>query len=404
MATAQDSGGTFEAFSKTLRANPGLVLLLLVAVVLVVDLLARFAGQEIPLFAERTLGGELSFARFGSLVWEGIVIGLIFGLAGIGLSMTYSILNFANFSHGDLFTTGAFTGWGVALLIAGFGLADASAGYLIFVMDGRGPGPADVGASIVASPLAILAGVVMAAVATALVALFLDRVVYYPMRNRGGIPLLIASIGVALALRSTLQFVYGARTRGITDTSGVVVDVRDIVQPVFGDVEANGGLLGWMLDASINLHRMTLVVVAVVLIVALHLMLQRTKLGKAMRAMADNKDLALVTGIPTERVVRWTWILGAGLAGVAGYLYVLERGAMDFNLGWFLLLFIFAAVILGGIGSIYGAIAGGLVIGLVHEVSIIWISSDLNAAAAFAIMIVVLLYRPDGLFKGVTTA
>ena len=381
MATSQESSGVFDELAGTLRANPGMALLLLISVLLVIDLFARLAGYEIPLVADRTLGGELSVGRFGSLVWEGIVVGLIFGLAGIGLSMTYSILNFANFSHGDLVTTGAFTGWGVALVIAGFGVADA--GYLFFVMDGSGPGPADVGASVVSSPLAIIAGVIVAAILTALVALFLDRVVYYPMRNRGGIPLLIASIGVALALRSGIQFVYGSPTRGITDTRGIVHDVAGF---------------------SVNLHRATLVIVSVALIVGLHLMLQQTKLGKAMRAMADNKDLALVTGIPTERVVRWTWIIGAGLAGVAGYLYVLERGAMDFNLGWFLLLFIFAAVILGGIGSIYGAIAGGLVIGLVHEVSIIWISSDLNAAAAFAIMIIVLLYRPDGLFKGVTTA
>ncbi len=383
MSTSQESDGAFAMLSKTVREKPGIVFLGIVSLVLLVDLIARLAGIEISLGADRTFGGDLSFGRFGRLLWEGTVVGLIFGLAGIGLSMTYSILNFANFSHGDLFTTGAFTGWGVALLIAGFGLADASAGYLFFVLDGAGPGPSDVGASVVSSPLAIIAGVIVAGVATALVALLLDRLVYYPMRDRGGIPLLIASIGVALALRSLIQFVYGGRTRGITDTDGITPEI---------------------LGFTVNLHRTTLVVVTVALMLGLHLMLQRTKLGKAMRAMADNKDLALVTGIPTERVVRWTWILGAGLAGVAGYLYVLERGAMDFNLGWFLLLFIFAAVILGGIGSIYGAIAGGLIIGLVHEVSIIWISSDLNAAAAFAIMIIVLLYRPDGLFKGVTTA
>lgn len=120
--------------------------------------------------------------------------------------------------------------------------------------------------------------------------------------------------------------------------------------------------------------------------------------------MADNKDLALVTGIPTERVVRATWIIGGGLAGVAGYFVVLDRGVIGFNLGWFLLLLIFAAVILGGIGSIYGAIAGGLVIGITYNIVLIWIPSDFNEAAAFALMILVLLYRPDGIFKGVTTA
>lgn len=363
------------------REKPFLFLAGVAGLLLLADLLARLAGVEIPITAERSFGGSLSTLRFGGLVWNGVVVGLIFGLAGIGLSMTYSILNFANFSHGDLVTTGAFTGWGAALLIAGWG--GSSAGHLLSVRAGSGAGPNAIGASVVQAPVAIVVGVVVAAVATVLVTVAADRIVYKPMRDRGGIPLLIASIGVALALRYTIQFVYGARNRGVTATEGVGV-------PFYG--------------ISIDLHEITLVIVAVGLMLGTHFLLQRTKLGKAMRAMADNKDLALVTGIPTERVVTATWVLGGALAGVSGYLYVLERGTIEFNLGWFLLLFIFAAVILGGIGSIYGAIAGGLVIGMVHEVSLIWISSDFNAAAAFVIMILVLLYRPEGLFGGVTTA
>jgi len=120
-----------------------------------------------------------------------------------------------------------------------------------------------------------------------------------------------------------------------------------------------------------------------------------------MRAMADNKDLALVTGIPAERVVTATWIIGGGLAGASGYLYVLLRGTIQFDFGWLLLLLIFAAVILGGIGSVYGAIAGGLVIGIVFTTSTVWIPSDFNQAAAFAVMITMLLLRPEGLFGGV---
>jgi branched-chain amino acid transport system permease protein len=123
-----------------------------------------------------------------------------------------------------------------------------------------------------------------------------------------------------------------------------------------------------------------------------------------MRAMADNKDLARVTGIPTERVIRDTWIIGAGLVGVAGYMFTLESGTIFFRVGWEILLLIFAAVILGGIGSIYGAIAGGLAIGVASETALVWIPSSLTTAAAFAIMILMLLFKPDGLFGGVTTA
>ncbi len=357
------------------------VLLGLFALVLCVDLLARLAGVEVGLTDSYSFGGALSLTRFGGLLWNGIVIGLIIGLAGIGLSMTYSILSFANFSHGDLLTTGAFGGWAATYIVAAVGTIEL--GSLLVVRAAGSVSPADIGANIVQTPFAILVGIVVAAAVTIAVALVIDRLVYKPMRDRGGIALLIASIGVALALRYIIQFIFGSRNRGVTDTTGVRVELVGI---------------------SVNLHQLTLVVAAIVLMIAMHLMLQRTKLGKAMRAMADNKDLALVTGIPTERVVRATWVIGGGLAGVAGYFVVLDRGVIGFNLGWFLLLLIFAAVILGGIGSIYGAIAGGLVIGITYNVVLIWIPSDFNEAAAFALMILVLLYRPDGIFKGVTTA
>ena len=376
--------GVTEAYAEgraLVVRRPAIGLLVLATLYLAVDLVGKLAGVAVTLGGAQLAGGELAVSTFGRFMKDGLIVGLVIGLAGVGLSMTYSILNFANFSHGDLVTTGAFTGWGVALLVAGWGVGDV--GFLLFVRSGSGPGPSTIGASIISSPLAVVAGVLVSAAATITVALLLDWIVYRPMRDRGGIPLLIASIGVALALRSTIQFVYGSRTRGITDTEGLGLEPFGI---------------------PINLHQVTLVIVSFVLMVALHLLLQRTKLGKAMRAMADNKDLAMVTGIPTERIVRMTWVIGAGLAGVAGFLLVLERGTMDYNLGWFLLLFIFAAVILGGIGSIYGAIAGGLVMGFVQEVSLIWLSSDFNAVAAFVVMIIVLLYRPEGIFSGVTTA
>jgi len=304
-------------------------------------------------------------------------------LAGIGLSMTYSILNFANFSHGDLVTTGAFTGWGVAFVIAAAG--SAPFGALATVRGAGDTTPGEIGAHILSTPIAIVLGLIAAFCITAAVALAADRAFYKPMRDRGGISLLIASIGVALALRYLIQFVYGAQRRGVT-------------------ASVDGSTIGLPLGISVSVHQLTISVAAIGLMVAMHYVLQQTKLGTAMRAMADNKDLALVTGIPAERVVTATWILGGGLAGASGYLYVLLRGTIQFDFGWLLLLLIFAAVILGGIGSIYGAIAGGIVIGVVFTTSTIWISSDFNQAAAFAVMILVLLVRPEGIFGGVSTA
>ena len=376
-------GETVTAGRRAISGNPLLAVVLFAIVVLFFDLVGKLLAITVPI-GPVSLGGEYEITRFIGLLRTGVIVGLLFGLAGIGLSMTYSILNFANFSHGDLITVGGFTGWGVAYLIAGWG--SAGLGTLFFVRPLSDVSTGAIGANIINTPIAIIIGLVGAIVATMAVAVVIDKLVYKPMRNRSGISLLIASIGVALALRYIIQFVYGARRRGVTAS----VDSYTV------------GIAGG--SVSISPHAITIVAVSITLMLGLHFMLQRTKLGKAMRAMADNKDLALITGIPTERVVLATWLIGAGLTGAAGYLTILFRGNIGFDFGWLLLLFIFAAVILGGIGSIYGAIAGGLVIGIVREVSLVWIPSDLNAAAAFAIMILVLVFRPEGIFKGVSTA
>ena len=363
----------------SIRARPGLSIIAVVGLLFLTDLLAKLAGVAVG-----PLGGSLSAGRLGSNLWNGLVIGIVIGLAGIGLSMTYSILSFANFSHGDLVSTGAFTGWGVAFVITAFG--DAPFRALITVRGAGDVSSGAIGAHVLTAPAAVFVGLFAAFVITALIALVLDQLFYKPMRDRSGISLLIASIGVALVVRYILQFVYGSSRRGVTAS----VDTSNLVFAPLG--------------LSINAHQLTIVVAGVGLMVAMHFMLQHTKLGTAMRAMADNKDLALVTGIPAERVVTATWLIGGGLAGASGYLYVLLRGTIQFDFGWLLLLLMFAAVILGGIGSVYGAIAGGIVIGIVFTTSTIWIPSDFNEAAAFAVMIVVLLIRPEGIFGGVSTA
>jgi branched-chain amino acid transport system permease protein len=346
-----------------------------------------FVILALDLVRQLAVGGT-QFSEFGVMLKDGLMRGLFFGLAGIGLSMTYSILNFANFSHGDLITGGAFGGMAVTYVIAGGFGADATLGSLVLVGAGGSVFGADLGIGVATSPIAVVAGVIASGVVAILLALFIDRVAYKPIRDRSGITLLITSIGIAFALRYLILFVFGGARRGVT-ASGAVPTIA--VPMVDGTV-------------NINLHEVSLVVVAVVLMLGLHLLLQRTKLGKAMRAMADNEDLARITGIPTERVVRSTWIIGAGLAGVAGYMFVIWNGTLHWFQGWILLLPIFAAVILGGIGSIYGAIVGGLVIGLTMSVSVVWLPTGLSRAAAFFIMIVVLLVRPEGIFSGRATA
>ena len=357
---------------RTLLAEQPLALLVgVVCVLLALDLVRKL------------LDGSLSVLSLAIFLKDGLILGLVVGLAGVGLSMTYAILNFANFAHGDYITSGAFAGWATTYLIAGLGSASAGDLFLLGVSGSANAGT--VGASVASTPFAIVAGLVVAVIFTIGLALAIDRVVYKPMRDQEGIALLIASIGVALALRYLLAFVFGTSRPGITGGS-----IPGATIPGLG--------------IQVNAHEATLAVCAVGLMLGVHVLLQRTKLGTAMRAMADNTDLARVTGIPTERVVRATWIIGGGLTGAAGYLVTLETGTIAFDFGWVLLLLIFAAVILGGIGSVYGAMFGGLTIGIASTVSLVWIPSDFTTAAAFVVMIIMLLVKPSGLFSGVTTA
>jgi branched-chain amino acid transport system permease protein len=365
IAEAYSSGKTF-VFENPLSMAVGVGITLLVA-----DLVIKVTRGSLPVF-------DLAL-----YVKDSLVLGMVVGLAGIGLSMTYSILNFANFAHGDYLTAGAFAGWAVTYLIAGFGTVAAADLVLIGVSGDASA--SDVGASVAATPLAILAGLVAAIVATIALALLVDRVVYRRMRDEENISLLFASIGIALMLRYAIVFVFGTRSSSLTVSASPEFTVPGV------------GL-------QVTTHELTLLVCTVLLMGGVHYMLQYTKLGTAMRAMADNRDLAAVTGIPTERIIRTTWIIGGGLTGAAGYLVTLETALVQFNTGWSLLLLIFAAVILGGIGSMYGAMFGGLTIGFASNVSLVWIPADFSTAAAFIVMIVVLLVKPEGLFSGVTTA
>jgi branched-chain amino acid transport system permease protein len=367
-------GESYQRGREWLDANPLGFVFGLVLVLLLLDL------------GRRLLTGDVTVSRFGLVLKAGLMRGLVIGLAGIGLSLTYSILNFANFSHGDYLTSGAFSGMAVSYLVAGGFGAQGNVGALLLVGVGGSVFGGALGVGIFTAPLAVLLGLIVAGVSTIALALFIDRVVYKPIRDRSGITLLITSIGVAFVLRYLILFVFGGSKRGVT--AG---------QPSLS-LDVPGGAI------NIGAHDVTLLVVAGTLMLGVHLLLQGTKLGKAMRAMSDNEDLARVTGIPTERVVRYTWIIGGGLTGIAGFVFALWKGTLGFFDGWLLLLLVFAAVILGGIGSIYGAIAGGLIIGVTFHMAPLWIPSGFARAAAFAVMILILVLKPEGIFGGKTTA
>ncbi|AFK57361.1 branched-chain amino acid ABC transporter permease [Tistrella mobilis] len=274
----------------------------------------------------------------------GIVLGSIFALGAVGLSLVYAILRFPHFAHGDFMTLGAYISLAI---VTTFGVPP-----------------------IIALPFGA-AGAVLFAIAV-------DQTIYRRLRKTQPVILLISSVGTALILRALLQMIFGSETQ--VYQSGIQMPVR------FGDLRVKPA------------HFM-IVGVAAGLVLALHLFLQKTRVGKAMRAMSDNRDLAQVTGISVDRIVIWTWAIGIALAATAGVLLGMDT-RLHPTMGWNILLPVFAAAILGGIGSPYGAIAGGLVIGIVQEWSTMVISPAYKPAVAFAIMVVMLLVRPTGLFAG----
>ncbi len=278
------------------------------------------------------------------LLVYGILLGSIIALGAVGVSLTFGILGFANFSHGDLMTWGA---------------------YLAFVIYTQ-----------LTLPFWLALGA--AVLGTAIVAVAIDRVLYRRFRQRQKIVLLISSFGVALILRSLIQMIWGPDTH--LYEKGISMANRY-----------------W--GIRIKDEQLLIIALTIVLVVGLHIFLQHTKIGKAMRAVADNPDLARLSGIDTERVIQWTWVVGGGLAAAAGVFLGMDTRLQP-DMGWFLLLAVFAAAILGGIGKPYGAIAGGLVIGIVIEFSSVFLSPEYSPVIPFAIMVAMLIWRPTGLFAG----
>jgi branched-chain amino acid transport system permease protein len=287
-------------------------------------------------------------------------MGAMIGLGAIGLTLTYSILRFANFTHGDFISWGAYlTLTLVAVIGATVSLDAAPIGALSF------------GWPVVAAGL-------VAMVLTGLLALALDFLLFSRLRRRGSaIVLVIASFGASLALRSLLESIFTSRpayfSREIQVALPVVPGVR-----LTPDQLATLGLTA-------------------VLVAALHLLLTRSHIGRAMRATSENPTLARVVGIDVAQVIRTTWLIGGALACAAGVMLGLTVQVRPY-MGFDLLLPLFAAAILGGIGSAPGAVIGGLIVGLAEAAAVPLIGANYRAAVAFILILAVLLVRPTGIF------
>ena len=292
-------------------------------------------------------------------VANGLILGATLGLGAVGLTLTYSILGFANFAHGELITGGAYAALTLLWLLtalAGWGLGQW--GVLSFGWPFVG--------------LLVLAMALMAALA-----LGLERALFRPLRRRGTvIGLVIASFGASLALRSLVAFAWGPEPQYF---------VREIQM-------ARQVLPGVRVTAD----QLFVLALTAALMLGLHALLARTTLGRAMRAMSENPALLALTGIEPAAIARWTCVIGGSLAAVAGVLIGLTVQIRPL-LGFELLLPLFAAVILGGIGSVYGALAGAMIVGLAEALAVPLIGAEYRAAVAFLVLIAVLLVRPSGI-------
>lgn len=282
---------------------------------------------------------------FVSMTISGLRYGLIIAMTAIGLSLIFGTTGLINFAHGEMVTIGAV----VAFV---FGTAPFRWPFII--------------------------AVILAVIAVAALGGLIELSLWRPLRKRGTglIQMFIISIGLALLLRHVVLFFFGSQRDQYVQAS--------IEQKMkFGVIE-------------ITPRDLIIIIISVVVLIGVGLMLQHTRMGKAMRALSDNQDLAEASGIDVKRVILNVWLLGGGLAALGGVFLGLTT-TVYWQMGWYLLLLMFAGVILGGLGSAFGAILGSIIVGLVAQFSTVWGPAELQNAWAMLVLIAVLLIRPQGL-------
>jgi len=276
---------------------------------------------------------------------SGLNFGLMLGLAAVGLSLVFGTTGLSNFAHAEMVTFGALIAW----------FLGASLGLPIYV------------------------AIILAIVFSALFGLVMDVGLWRPLRRKGlgTVQLMIVSIGLSLALRYIFQFFIGGGTLQLPGSNSPEIKLFGAVSLTVIDIVSMG--------------------ISIVVIAAFAVWLLFTRIGKATRAISDNPSLAAASGINVDRVVRIVWIMAAGLAGLAGVLYAYYRPGLKWDMGAQILLLVFAAVTLGGLGTAFGALVGALVVGILVEISSLWIPADLKYVGALVVLILILLFRPQGI-------
>ncbi len=286
---------------------------------------------------------------------NGITLGSIYGLIAIGYTMVYGIVGMINFAHGDIFMVGAF----IALIT----ILGALALFGSFI------------------PLALVLVLVIAMAVTAVWGWTLERIAYRPLRGSFRLAPLITAIGASIFLQNFVQLSQGARSKPIPPllSGGFVLS------------ESDG------FAVSISYVQILIILTTIALMVGFSLLIGKTALGRAQRACEQDRTMAALCGVNVDRTISLTFVIGAALAAVAGLMYLTYYGVIDFFIGFIAGIKAFTAAVLGGIGSLPGAMLGGLIIGLIEVFWAGYFTTQYKDVAAFSILAIVLIFLPSGL-------
>jgi branched-chain amino acid transport system permease protein len=293
---------------------------------------------------------------------NGLTLGSIYGLIAIGYTMVYGIIGMINFAHGDIFMVGAFIA--LAMVVA-LGLTAASG--LAFML------------------LALLLVLVIAMSFTAVWGWTVERIAYRPLRGSFRLAPLITAIGMSIMLQNFVQITQGARVKPLPP----------IVSGGITLIEAQAGSTA--IVVQISYMQIIIITLTVALMTGLSLLIAKTPLGRAQRACEQDQKMASLLGVNVDRTISLTFVMGASLAAVAGLMYLLYYGVIDFYIGFLAGVKAFTAAVLGGIGSLPGAMLGGLLIGLLETFWSAYFSIEYKDVAAFSILAIVLIFLPSGL-------
>jgi branched-chain amino acid transport system permease protein len=294
-------------------------------------------------------------AYFSQQLINAITLGAIYGLIAIGYTMVYGIIGMINFAHGDVFMIGAF----ISLI-----------GFMICAMLGIGSGP-----------VAIVLVLLLAMAFTAIYGWAIERTAYRPLRGSFKLAPLISAIGVSIMLQNYVQLAQGARPK----------PGGQVVEGGFNLFSADG------FDVRVAWLQIIIVVVTVTLMAGFSWLIASTSLGRQQRACEQDMKMASLLGVDVDRTISLTFVMGAALAAVAGMMFLMYYGIVDFFIGFLAGIKAFTAAVLGGIGSLAGAMLGGLLIGLIEVFWAGYFSSEYKDVAVFAILVLVLIFRPTGL-------